>query len=132
MHVVHANHPPLVGLALENPFSLEDVRSYGRSEFTKLMGRADMAARRSHLVDGDPVKVIPQVAKEIHARIVVMGAISRTGFRRLLIGNTAERTLGKLACDVLIVKPQDFRPRVPRQHRDTLVLTPAPPTAIAR
>jgi universal stress protein E len=132
LHVVHANHPPLVGLAIDTPFSLEDVRAHGRKEFAKLMGRADMAARRGHLVEGDPARVIPQVAKDIHARIVVMGAISRTGIRRLLIGNTAERTLGKLPCDVLIVKPHDFRRRVPREHRDTLVLTPAPPAVVAR
>jgi universal stress protein E len=132
LHVVHANHPPFIGLAVETPFSLGDLRSHGRNEFTKLMGRADMAARRGHLVEGDPAKVIPQVAKDIHARIVVMGAVSRTGIRRLLIGNTAERTLGKLPCDVLVVKPHDFRRRVPREHHDTCVLTPAPPAAVAR
>ena len=132
MHVVHANHPPLAGIAVENPYSLEDLRQLGRDEFTRLMARSDMAARRGHLVDGDPAKVIPRVAKDIHARIVVMGAVSRRGLRRLLIGNTAERTLGKLDCDVLIVKPHDFTRRVRPEHRDTLVLTPAPPTVLAR
>jgi len=37
-----------------------------------------------------------------------MGAVSRSALARLLIGNTAERVLDKLSCDVLIVKPRGF------------------------
>lgn len=132
LHVVHANHPSIAGLASGVPLALEDLRALGEEEFSRLMRRADMAARRGHLVDGDPARVIPRVAKDLHARIVVMGAVSRSGLQRLFIGNTAERVLGKLSCDVLIVKPDEFRRRVSAKHRDTLVLAPAPPTAIAR
>lgn len=126
LHVVHANHPPLLGLAVETPFASEDLLSHGRREFERLMSRADMTARRGHLVDGDPEKVIPRLADELGAGIVVMGAVSRSGLRRLLIGNTAERLLGRLDCDVLIVKPPEFRSPVPRARSDALVLAPAP------
>jgi universal stress protein E len=131
MHVVHANHPPLLGLAAETPFTEEDLRSHGRREFEKLMTRGDLPARRGHLVEGDPVAVIPRVAGKLHARIAVMGAVSRSGLKRLFIGNTAERVLGKLACDVLVVKPGDFRQRVPAERRDTIVLASAPSSAFA-
>jgi universal stress protein E len=45
-----------------------------------------------------------------------MGAVSRRGLDRLLIGSTAERTLDRLNCDVLVVKPRGFRTNVPRRY----------------
>jgi universal stress protein E len=45
-----------------------------------------------------------------------MGAVSRSALRRLLIGNTAERVLDELGCDVLIVKPRGFKTTVPRRR----------------
>lgn len=131
LHVVHANHPPLMGLAAESPFALPDLLTFGRDAFQKLMRRGDLPERRGHLVDGDPVTVIPALAADLHARIVVMGAVSRSGLKSLFIGNTAERVLNKLACDVLVVKPAGFRQRVSRARRDTLVLAPAPASAFA-
>ncbi|MGL1102669.1 universal stress protein, partial [Vibrio parahaemolyticus] len=53
----------------------------------------------------------------IHSSIVVMGAVSRSGLKRLFIGNTAERTLDLLSCDVLIVKPAQFTNHLPRGRR---------------
>jgi len=44
--------------------------------------------------------------------IVVMGAVSRSAMARLFIGNTAERVLDHVGCDVLIVKPRGFRSKI--------------------
>jgi universal stress protein E len=60
---------------------------------------------RQHVLGRHPVDAIAQLAASTRAAIVVMGAISRSGIRRLLIGNTAEKLLDRLACDLLIVKP---------------------------
>jgi universal stress protein E len=125
LHVVHANHPPLLGIATKSAFVGEDLLSHGRREFERLLERADLPTRGSHLVEGSPDEVIPRVADDVNARIVVMGAVSRSAFKRMLIGNTAERLLGKLGCDVLVVKPRDFRSRVPAGRRDSLMLAPA-------
>ena len=38
------------------------------------------------------------------ADLLVMGAVSRSWFRKALIGYTAERVLDKTDCDLLIVK----------------------------
>jgi universal stress protein E len=46
-----------------------------------------------------------------------MGAISRSGYKRLLIGNTAERILDELTCDIMVIKPETFRSDVPRAAR---------------
>jgi nucleotide-binding universal stress UspA family protein len=38
-----------------------------------------------------------------------MGAMSRSGLKRIFIGNTAEQVLDSLQSDVLIVKPPNRR-----------------------
>jgi hypothetical protein len=59
-----------------------------------------------------------------------MGAVSRSGLKRLLIGNTAERILDELRCDILVVKPPRFRNRVPRATRGVQVLSMLPTGAV--
>ena len=66
------------------------------------------------------------------AQILVMGAISRSGLKGLLIGNTAERMLDRLGCDILIVKPADFRHPVSATPRGAqIVASPALAAAVA-
>lgn len=67
---------------------------------------------RLHLAAGDPADVIPQTARKLAADVVVMGAVSRRGLERLLIGSTAESALDQIPCDVLVVKPRAFRTAV--------------------
>lgn len=79
--------------------------------------RSAVARTRRHIIAGHPVDAIDDVAREIGAGIIVMGAISRSGPRRLVIGNTAEKLLDRLTCDVLVVKPLEFPYRVPLSPR---------------
>lgn len=77
-----------------------------------------------HLIGSHPVDAILQAARTSHSAIVVMGAVSRSGLKRLLIGNTAERILDELTCDVLVVKPRAFKSRVPRRVQGPRVWMP--------
>jgi universal stress protein E len=72
---------------------------------------------RQHILGRHPVDAIVQLASRTASAIVVMGAISRSGFKRLLIGNTAERVLDRLSCDVLVVKPPGLVKPPPRARR---------------
>ena len=45
------------------------------------------------------------MAKRWQADALVMGAVSRSALKRLFIGNTAERVLDSVNCDVVVVKP---------------------------
>ncbi len=65
-------------------------------------------APRFHLRKGAPRDVVPAVASEVKADLVIMGTVSRTGIPGLLIGNTAEVILNNLDCSVLAVKPAGF------------------------
>ena len=55
-----------------------------------------------------------------------MGAVSRSGLKRVFIGNTAEKILDELPCDVLVVKPARFQNRVRRASRGMRVVPPQP------
>lgn len=57
-----------------------------------------------HVTAGVPSKEIPSVAKKVKADLVVLGNVGRTGLKGLIMGNTAEKILQRLAVDVLLVK----------------------------
>ena len=81
------------------------------------VARQPLPSHQLAVVEGSARDAIPQSAKQAKASIVVMGALSRSGFKRLLIGNTAEAVLDALECDVLVVKPGGFQTKVPRRPR---------------
>jgi universal stress protein E len=93
--------------------------------FTRLTERYDLGARRTHLRRGAPVDALPELAAELSPQVVVMGAVSRSGLRRLFIGATAEHVIDRLNCDVLVVKPAGFRTPVPRRARPRPIVMPA-------
>jgi universal stress protein E len=57
-----------------------------------------------HLEQGSAVDVLQIVSRSLPADVLVMGAVSRSRLQELFVGSTAERTLDRLSCDVLIVK----------------------------
>lgn len=61
-----------------------------------------------HLRRGSASTVIPEMAKQLQADLVVMGTVARTGIAGLFIGNTAETILEQLQCSILAVKPLAF------------------------
>ena len=85
-----------------------------RAHMATLLRHSGVAASHRYVIAAHPIDAIDTAVRRSHSAIVVMGAISRSGFKCLLIGNTAERILDVLTCDVLVVKPRDFRSRVPR------------------
>jgi universal stress protein E len=96
--------------------AIADMQDRARKAFTRAVN-GKVKRSRQHLVSDVPADAIPATAKETHAALLVMGAISRSGLKRVLIGNTAEQVLNKLTCDVLVVKPASFVTRVPRLGR---------------
>ena len=59
----------------------------------------------THVREGFPEEVIPEVAKEIEAELVILGTVGRTGLSAALLGNTAEHVISKLSCNLLAIKP---------------------------
>lgn len=133
-HAMHATYPAVFGLTLGDPAidavtlaaSYEEQKRKDGAVFKVFAEKADISRARRHLVDGDPVYAIPKTARKLRAQIVVMGAVSRSGLKRVFIGNTAERVLNTLPCDVLVVKPPRFEARVNGKSRGMRVIAPAP------
>jgi universal stress protein E len=118
--VLHANYPPLQTFVMSDPLGgavtlaeVYEARKQAASQaFTRFADRHHVPADERLLIDSDPVHGIPRAAREWRADLVVMGAVSRSGLRRVFIGNTAERVLATLPCDVLVLKPLALRPKV--------------------
>lgn len=68
----------------------------------------DYLSPRLHLPKGSARRVIPELARDVQADLVVMGTVARTGIPGLIIGNTAEAILDQITCSVLAVKPAGF------------------------
>ncbi|MEA3178140.1 MAG: universal stress protein [Gammaproteobacteria bacterium] len=132
LHAVHAYMaaPPSIWPAnMAGARSLPRLMAQTARNARKILDGAlestEIPRGRRHLVDQHPINAIEQTARRIHGSIVVMGAVSRSGLKGLFIGNTAERVLDSLTCDVLVVKPADFKQRVPRAVRGAKLLAAA-------
>jgi len=100
--------------------------SHKNVALTGLARNATIKPRNAHLLVGDPDALLPATARKLRAGAVVMGMMSRRGLKRLFIGNSAERLLDDLHCDVLIVKPPKFSARLPRARRGVYLMTSMP------
>ena len=69
-----------------------------RNELVQACG---IDGERIHLRMGEPDEVIVQSAQEMNAGLVVVGNSARSGLAAVMRGNTVEKVLDKLACDVL-------------------------------
>ena len=74
----------------------------------RAVGDFKIPPQRRYVLPRHPIDSIPELAKKLKASIVVMGALSRSGLKRVFIGNTAEQILDAVPCDVLIVRPPKF------------------------
>jgi universal stress protein E len=132
LHAMHANHPAVFGLTLGDPSfdantlaaTFEQQKRKDSADFKAFAEKSGIPRARRHEVHLDPVYGIPKVARSMHAQLVVMGAMSRSGLKRVFIGNTSERVLPDLPCDVLVVKPPYFKARVDQRPRGIRVMAP--------
>jgi universal stress protein E len=126
LHLFHAYTPlaALVAAASIQAMPLfmpdDDADHYARRIHRKvdaLARRARIPEANCHVGPGDVTLRLQDVVRRTRADLIVMGALSRSGLKRVFVGNTAERVLDRLPCDMLVVKPRGFRTRVARVSR---------------
>jgi universal stress protein E len=131
LHAVHAYVPmsqeQLPGRLVSDE-SLKKLRlqneAAAQRRFYNSIRSAHIPKARRHLIARHPIDAIESTARATHSGIVAMGAISRSGIKRFFFGNTAEALLDSLTCDMLIVKPARFAPRVEKRIRGVRFAAP--------
>ena len=58
----------------------------------------------SKILHGDPSSKICEFAQSISADIIIIGSTSKSGFKRIFLGDTSEAVSHNAPCSVLIVK----------------------------
>jgi universal stress protein E len=122
LHVVHAylpmavigvataGNPPLVAAVTPEDLAVEETNR--RKLMEPLLSEFHLGSERIHLELGGPAQTLPRAAESLHADVLAMGAIARSGLKRIFIGSTAEDVLERLPCDALVVKPPNFAEHV--------------------
>lgn len=121
-HAVHCIRPAADAPSDDTLARRERTHKRMESKMNKTLRRSGAAQAEIHVVHGLPETTVPELARDIGAQLMVMGAISRRGLKRLAIGNTAERVVYQSPCDLLIIKPDGFRPRLGRSLKQSLIL----------
>jgi len=121
LHVVHAFDPaPAYAVsadAMSFPIAepIDQVKQGLKLRHTKaldaLLASYAIPAQRIHLGEGGTREVLIASIEELHADIVVMGAVARGAIQRMLLGSTAELILDHVPCDLLIIKPEPAKKR---------------------
>jgi nucleotide-binding universal stress UspA family protein len=92
----------------------QDAKEYEKEQhkqrFDSLLNRFDVTGLKLHvhLVEGDPVELIPKLVTDLSIDLLVMGSVGRAGIAGFLIGNTAEEVFNQVDCSLLTLKPEGF------------------------
>lgn len=110
IHLVTAYPPTPINMAIDLPeFSTGDCNSGLRGQYLlnmkALRQKYGISDDHTHVLEGFPEDVIPQVAEKLEAELVILGTIGRTGLSAAFLGNTAEHVISKLNCNLLAIKP---------------------------
>lgn len=111
VHLVTAYPPTPVNMAIDLPeFNGGEYEKNIRGQYLinmkALRQQFGIDEDHTHVKEGFPEEVIPEVAKELEAELVVLGTIGRTGLSAAFLGNTAEHVINRLSCNLLAIKPQ--------------------------
>lgn len=107
----------MAGAPFGADMTLTDVLEAERARVTEAVhavtGSRGLEPGHVRVLQGAATELLPRVAENSRAALLVMGGIARGRLKELFIGSTAERVLDRLPCDVLVVKPADFRDTLP-------------------
>jgi len=112
VHLLHAYEIPISAVP---PYGVElppglilEVRDAAARSLEKVAAevRGRGVTCEAHLIHGPPVDGIIEAATSVGADLIVMGTRGLTGFKHVLLGSVAERTIRTAPCPVLSVKPK--------------------------
>lgn len=110
LHVVHAFEPPSplvasAGMPVVPPGNFGQIAEQVRHSLaTALRWRCGYARVECHAYAGPPGSVLPAVARELRADLVVVGATRRGALGRALLGTTAQHVVRASPAPVLVLR----------------------------
>ncbi|HGJ5899745.1 universal stress protein UspE [Arsenophonus apicola] len=113
IHLVSAYPIAPINIAIELPdfdpnIYNQALRGQHLIAMKKLRQKFTIDEKYTHVVEGPVENIIPEICDELHAGIVILGILGRTGISAAFLGNTAEQIIDKLRCDLLAIKPDGF------------------------
>jgi universal stress protein E len=94
-----------------------------RAALDASLAESSIPRDRRHIQPGSPADAVVATATELKASLLVMGSAARSGLGRLFIGNTAEKILSRLPCDLLLLKPDGYRDSISDQRRGARLIS---------
>lgn len=122
LHAIHAYIPAaVIAAAVATPPVVVDVpaetlaleRQARLNEVLALTAEYRLPLTTVHVEAGGAKEVLSRVAQQCAIDILVMGAVSRSALKRIVIGSTAESVLEHLPCDLMVVKSPNFAELLP-------------------
>jgi universal stress protein E len=110
VHLVNAVPSPTVNIALEVPGFTPEIYNeaillHHQNMMEEFAHDHQVPAGQTHVIEGLPEDVLPEIAEQLDAELILLGSLGRTGWSAALIGNTAEQVVDGLHCDLLVLKP---------------------------
>jgi universal stress protein E len=121
LHVIDSSDVPdsVIGVSTVDNSLRQRINASAMQRFEEFMaGLPQLVRIRPHLSWGTPWREINRLVQEVHAELLVIGSIGRSGISGMLLGNTAERLLGSCSSSVLTLKPADFHCPIPVQEAE--------------
>jgi nucleotide-binding universal stress UspA family protein len=110
LHVVHVFQPPTVVYGMAGAYIFEE-RELEEAEQKAVwetvepqLADAGIEWVRADL-SGYPPAIISEYARDVGARLIVVGTRGRGNFASLVLGSTSHGVIHDSPCDVLVVKP---------------------------
>ena len=105
--------PALLELYKTEPYKRAEVIEATKNHCAVLLKQfshdlvTSVAQQVSYLVEtGNPFETIMDVAESYQVDLIILATHGRTGIKRLVIGNVAEKVVRHAPCPVLTVKPK--------------------------
>jgi universal stress protein E len=122
LHAVHCVSNAVYPLGEVTSAQRQRMHRRLHSQLRRIMKKSGVTAHGLHVLDGSVTDVVPALARELPAQIIAMGIISRRWLKRFVIGDSAESVIRDAPCDLLLIKPDNFRIRLGRSRKQAIVL----------
>ena len=109
IHLVNATIPIVPSLILNLPDFSNDLYNdkllvHNKNLLMEFAQNHKIPKEQCHVAIGQIDEILPELAYEIDACAVLIGNYARNGISAAIIGNTCEKILDKMNCDLLVVK----------------------------